>query len=93
VERGGSRKVSCGGGCLDQISGAGAERAYAQFLSMVTAIRPQRYHHAQAFKEILYEKYDGRPPHMAIGGAGMLSSSIAQVRGSARLSGRVGTAL
>ncbi|KAG2432911.1 hypothetical protein HXX76_008641 [Chlamydomonas incerta] len=33
----------------------------------------------EAFKEILYEKYDGRPPHMAIVGAGMLSSSIAQV--------------
>ncbi|KAG2501192.1 hypothetical protein HYH03_001006 [Edaphochlamys debaryana] len=33
----------------------------------------------EVFKEIMYEKYDGRPPHMGIVVAGMMSSSIAQV--------------
>ncbi|KXZ47058.1 hypothetical protein GPECTOR_38g295 [Gonium pectorale] len=33
----------------------------------------------EVFKDKLYERYDGRPPHMGIVVAGMLSSSIAQV--------------
>ncbi|GLI64006.1 hypothetical protein VaNZ11_007160 [Volvox africanus] len=33
----------------------------------------------EVFKDHLYERYDGPPPHIAIVAAGMLSSSIAQV--------------